>query len=153
MSLPRNLYKGRATITDSHSLTIHPIVSVEAVKEAAEVKAKQEKGESYEVRIDGEKVRQIFPKLVIGDKIQVARYILHKMDMALLMNNDKKTRDYVETRGIIGYMLKVIDYEFGTIHDFRERDKHVEKIRELKMIYETLDIVTFRSSVRGFFCF
>jgi hypothetical protein len=108
-------------------------VSVEAVEEAAEVKAKQEKGESYEVRIDGEKVRQIFPKLVIGDKIQVARYIL--------------------TRGTIGYMLKVIDYEFGTIHDFRERDKHVEKIRELKMIYETLDIVTFRSSVRGFFCF
>lgn len=149
----RILYKGRATITDSHSLTIHPIVSVEAVNEAVELKAKQEKGESYEVRIDGEKVRQIFPKLLIGEKIQVARYVLHKMDMVLLMNNDKKTRDYVEARGTIGYMLKVIDYEFSTIHDMRERDRHREKIGELKMIYETLDMAIFRSSVRSFICF
>lgn len=153
MSTYKSTYRGRATSTDAHSLTIHPIVSVELIEEAHQVKTAQEKGETYEFRIDNDKVRAIFPKLVIGEKIQVARYVLHKMDMWLLMNNDKKTKDYVETRGTIGYMLKVIDYEFGTIHDLRERDRHVVKINELKMIYETLDLVILRRSMKNFFCF
>lgn len=137
---------------DSHGLIIQPIINKEVVVEKANEISVNKKNEIYQFNIDYEKVRSEFPKFTIRDKIQITRYILHKVDMCLMMNDDKKTRNYMESRSIIGYMLKVIDYEYGQIHDIREREKYERKIRELRIVYDALDSIITRNSIRSFFC-